>query len=106
MENNEIEFLKDFYNSLKTKNSNNLSSRFQTQLKQLFDTKEISLSTFHLMRACVTVAEHIDNIEEENLDIIRDLINIGIELRDEKDSQKVMKKLSRSKSTFKNNDNW
>lgn len=96
MINNDYDFLKSYYDLLKEKNASDIGKRFESQLKLLLSQDEISNDSYKIVSSCLVIGESIGkDLNDESLEIIKKFINIGIELKEEQDSKKTMKELSK-----------
>lgn len=93
MNKNEIEFLKNYYKLLKDKNLENIGDRYINQIEKLFQSGEISKETLQIITSFITAGKNGCILNDENYQIIKDLINIGKEIKEQKDSKDVFHKL-------------
>lgn len=94
MKKEEFEFLKTYYNLLKNKSNKDIGDRFLVQIKALSQNGEISPQTKSLIEACITIGVNGGNLDKDDFDILKEFIEMGAYIQEEKDSQKVANKLA------------
>jgi ATP-dependent helicase/DNAse subunit B len=94
MNKEQFDFLKNYYELLKNKNAHNIGDRFITQVKQLSALGEIDKQVATIIAACIALGQEMEgDLTDEDFELLKSLINIGIEMKEERDANKVAQKL-------------
>lgn len=94
MNKEEFEFLKTYYKLLQGKSNKDIGNRFLSQIKTLVQSGEISQQTKNIIESCIAIGLNSGDTDKEGFDIIKEFIEIGTYMKEERDSQKVANKLA------------
>ena len=98
----QFEFLKNYYNILKSKNAQNIGPRFLDQVKQLTRSGEIDAKVFTIISSCIAIGQEIGkDISSEDLELMKDFISIGVEMKEEQTASKLAQQLASTQPVFR-----
>lgn len=86
----QFDFLKNYYELLKSKDAHNIGGRFLTQAKQLAAAGEIDKKVLKIITASIEIGEEMGrDLNQDDFEVIKDFINIGVEIKEEQGANKL-----------------
>lgn len=93
----QFDFLKNYYELLKSKDAHNIGSRFLAQAKQLANAGEIDKKVLNIIIAGIAIGQEMNkDLTSEDIKTIKDFINIGIEMKEEQTANSLAQTLVRT----------
>ena len=91
----EFDFMKDMLRLLK-ENNLNYEKSIDMHIKHFATSSEISRLTYDVIINSITLGKSLNSeLSNENLEIIKHFINIGIEIENHKEAKRLMEELSK-----------